>query len=400
MLPLEGIKIIDLTRLLPGEYCTLILADFGAEVIKVEDTQRGDYARWEHPLFSDTMIDDTISAYFAILNRNKKSMKLNLKDPQGKNIFLKLVERADVVFESFRPGVMDRLGVGYADLSKVNPRIIYCALTGYGQDGPYRDLPGHDINYLAIAGILSMQGIKRGKPILSGIQVADLAGGAHMAIMGILLALMAREKTGFGQFIDISMLDGAVSLLAQHAGNFFGNGKEPRRGELNLNGGFACYNVYRAKDGKYLVLAALEDKFWAEFCRAVGREDLIAQQIVDLDEQEKIIEQLQEIFATRNCDDWVEFFKKYDTCVTAVKELKDAFIDPQVLHRKMVQKLTYSGKDGEKTIFQLGVPIKMSDTPGTIRTRPPKYGEHTAEILRDLGYSADEIGVFLQRGTC
>jgi len=255
------------------------------------------------------MIDDTISAYFAVLNRNKKSMKLNLKGTQGKNIFLKLVERADVVFESFRPGVMDRLGVGYADLRKVNPRIIYCALTGYGQDGPYRDLPGHDINYLAIAGILSMQGIKRGKPILSGIQVADLAGGAHMAIMGILLALMAREKTGFGQFVDISMLDGAVSLLAQHAGNFFGNGKEPRRGELNLNGGFACYNIYQAKDGKYMVLAALEDKFWAEFCRAVGREDLIAQHIADLDEQEKIIEEVQEIFATRNCDDWVDFFK-------------------------------------------------------------------------------------------
>lgn len=400
MHPLDDIKVLDLTRLLPGEYCSLMLADFGAEVIKIEDTGRGDYSRWVHPMICDTMIDDTISAYFMVLNRNKKSMKLNLKDPEGKAVFLKLAIDADVVLESFRPGVMDRLGVGYESLKKINPRIIYCALSGYGQDGPYKFLPGHDVNYLAIAGVLGMQGVRGGAPVMSGVQVADVCGGGQMSIQGILLALLARGKTGKGQFVDISMLDGAISLLAQHAGNFFGDGKEPRRAEMNLNGGYACYNIYRAGDGKYIVLAALEEKFWEQFCIAVHKENLIKEQYADSSRQLEIVAELQHLFEQKPCTEWVEYFQQYDTCVTAVNELKDAFADPQVLHRKMIQSFTYQSRHGEKTINQLGIPIKLSETPGSLRTGPPQYGEHTDEILACLGYTADKIEALHKKGVC
>jgi crotonobetainyl-CoA:carnitine CoA-transferase CaiB-like acyl-CoA transferase len=400
VLPLDGIKILDLTRLLPGEYCSLLLADFGADVIKVEDMGRGDYARWIHPMICDTMVEETISAYFMVLNRNKKSIRLNLKAPEGKEIFLKLAGECDVVLESFRPGVMEKLGVGYSTLSKINPGIIYCALSGYGQDGPYRDTPGHDINYLAIAGVLGMQGLSGGPPVLSGVQMADVCGGGQMSIAGILLALIARGRTGKGQFVDIAMLDGAVSLLAQHAGNFFGNGKEPRRGEMNLNGGYACFNIYRCKDGKYIVLAALEEKFWAEFCIGAGRENLIEEQYAELDRQKEIIAELQTFFGGKSCGEWIDYFKKFDTCVTAVNGLQEAFTDPQVLHRGMVRSFTYPGKDGDMTIRQLGIPIKLSMTPGTMRTGPPGFGEHTDEILSRLGYTAEEIESFHKNGIC
>jgi len=400
MHPLDGIKIIDLTRLLPGEYCSMMLADFGADVIKVEDTGRGDYGRWAHPMICDTMMEDSISAYFMVLNRNKKSMKLNLKSAAGKDIFLKLAKDADVVLESFRPGVMDRLGVGYEDLKKINPGIIYCALSGYGQDGPYKFMAGHDMNYLAIAGVLGMQGVRGGPPILSGVQMADVCGGGQMCIQGILLALLARVKNGKGQFVDISMLDGAVSLLAQHAGNFFGDGKEPRRGEMNLNGGYACINIYRAGDGKYIVLAALEEKFWEQFCIGIKRENLINDQFAGPERQLEIIAELQEIIGQKSCVEWIEYFKKFDTCITAVNELKDAFQDPQVLHRQMIRPFTYQSRDGEKTIQQLGIPIKLSETPGTLRMGPPRFGEHTDEILADLGYSAEEITSFHKNGIC
>lgn len=392
MLPLEGVKVLDLSRLLPGEFCSMLLGDFGAEIIKVEDTVRGDYCRWNDPMFTDTMMDDTISAYFAVLNRNKKSIKLNLKHPLGREALLKLAADADVVLESFRPGVMDRLGVGYDTLRDINPRIIYCAITGYGQNGPYRDKAGHDLNYLAIAGVLGMQGIRNGKPVMSGVQIADIGGGVLMAFSGILLALMARSQTGKGQLVDIAMLDGAVSWLAQHAGNFWGNGKEPRRGEMNLNGGHACYNVYRAKDGKYLALGSLEEKFWTEFCSAVGREDLVKDHLAGLERQAELIMEVQEIFEQKTSAEWVKLFENYDTCVTPVNELKDVFADPQVVHRKMVEKFTYRDKEGsEKTLYQLGIPIKLSDTPGSMRLGPPQYGEHTYEILTELGYSREAI---------
>lgn len=400
MLPLEGITVLDLTRLLPGPYCSQFLGDYGAEVIKIEDTANGDYCRWKHPLFTDAMLDDSLSAYFVALNRNKKSIKLNLKAEKGKEVFCKLAEKSDVILEGFRPGVMDNLGLGYNALKKINKRIIYCALTGYGQDGPYKDMAGHDINYLAIAGVLGMQGVKNGRPMLAGIQIADLAGGALMALIGILLAVLARKKTEEGQFVDISMLDGAVSLLAQHAGNYFGDGKEPRRGELNLNGGYACYNVYKAKDGRYMALGALEEKFWAEFCKAVNREDLIDKQLVSSDEQDTLMVEVQDIFSTKNSGEWLEYFKSYDTCVTLVNELKEVFQDKQVLHRNMYKKEPVFLHGQEKLVEVLGSPIKMSGSPAQFRTQPPKYGEHTRQILQELGYDKVEISKMFEAGVC
>ncbi len=400
MLPMEGITVLDLTRLLPGPYCSQFLGDYGACVIKVEDTAKGDYSRWKHSLFTDFVYDDSRSAYFVALNRNKKSIKLNLKAEKGKEVFRRLAEKSDVILEGFRPGVMDNLGLGYDALKAINKRIIYCALTGYGQDGPYKNVAGHDINYLAIAGVLGMQGIKNGRPMLAGIQIADLAGGALMALSGILLALLARQKTGEGQFVDIAMLDGAVSLLAQHAGNYFGDGREPRRGELNLNGGYACYNVYQAKDGRYIALGALEEKFWAEFCKAVQREDLIDRQLSGLDEQDALIKEVQDIFSTRNSGEWLEHFKKFDTCVTLVNELKEVFQDKQVLHRKMYLKEPICINGQEKFVEQVGTPIKMSATPAQCQGQPPKYGEHTRQILKDLGYDQAAIDEMSANGVC
>jgi crotonobetainyl-CoA:carnitine CoA-transferase CaiB-like acyl-CoA transferase len=245
-----------------------------------------------------------------------------------------------------------------------------------------------------------MQGVRNGPPIMSGVQMADVCGGGQMSFQGILLALLARGKTGKGQFVDISMLDAAVSLLAQHAGNFFGDGKEPRRSEINLNGGFACFNIYRTADGKYIVLAALEEKFWEQFCIAVKKENLIREQYADASRQLEIFAEIQQIFEQKPCAEWVEFFKKVDTCVTAVNNLKEAFEDPQVLHRKMIQTLTYESKDGKKAIKQLGIPIKLSETPGSLRTGPPRFGEHTDEILASLGYPAEKIEAFHKKGVC
>jgi crotonobetainyl-CoA:carnitine CoA-transferase CaiB-like acyl-CoA transferase len=267
--PLSGCLVLDLTRLLPGPYCTLLLADFGADVIKVEDPGLGDYARWNEPKVGED------SAFFSSLNRNKKSVTLNLKTAEGKELFLRLVEQADILVESFRPGVMDRLGLGYATLKTVNPRLIYSAITGYGQDGPYAGYPGHDINYLSYAGMLELQGERNQKPTPPVVQVADLGGGALMAAVGILLAMQARQQTGEGQFVDISMTDGVISWLQTILPNYLANNELPKRGEMTLSGEKACYAVYETADGRYIAVGALEAKFWQEFCLGIGRPDFV-----------------------------------------------------------------------------------------------------------------------------
>lgn len=269
-----GLRLLDLSRLLPGPYCSLLFADLGAEVIKVEEPGLGDYARSNLPHYGKT----GVGAAYLMLNRNKKSLALNLKADAGKAIFRRLIRTADVLLESFRPGVMDRLGLGWEALRGENPGLVYCALSGYGQDGPYRNLVGHDINYMGYAGALAITGPRGGPPLMPGVQVADIGGGALMAAFAIAAALHHRARAGQGQFLDVSMTDGVVSWLANHYGPFFATGQLPVRGEERLNGGWVCYQIYETADGKHLTLGALEPKFWANLCALLRREDLIPHQ--------------------------------------------------------------------------------------------------------------------------
>jgi len=384
MRPLEGIKILDLTRLLPGPYGTMLLGDLGAEVIKIEEPERGDYARWNPPQIN------RVGSRHLLLNRNKKSLTLNLKAPEGKAVLRRMVEQgADVLIEQFRPGVMERLGVGYKDLEKVNPRIIYCSLTGYGQDGPYRDLAGHDLNYIGIAGVLGLTGQKGGSPVIPGIQIADLIGGGLYAVIGILSALMARQKTGRGQYVDISMLDGVVSLLPDSAALYFAEGKAPRAGERRLGGGLPQYQVYQTQDGKYLAVGALEEKFWANLSRLIGRPEWAEKIPRELEPRcEEIQKEMARLFQTKTQKEWLDLLMHEDTCVTAVQSLDEVFADPQVRSRQMLVETTHP-KAGR--VRQIGVPIKFSETPGEIRIPAPEIGEHTEEILGELGFAQEEI---------
>ena len=385
MMALKDIRIIDLTWLLP--YTTL-LADLGAEVIKVEEPIQGDYSRWVPPFIGDQ------GSYFTLVHRNKKSLTLNLKSEKGREIFYKLAEKSDVVIESFRPGVVKRLGVDYESIKKINPRIIYCSISGYGQDGPYREFPGHDVNYIAIGGILGLTGKPEGPPIIPGSQIADLGGGCSLATIAILAALIARQKTGGGQYIDISMTDGVVSWLTIPASFHFA-GVPVGRGELPVLGGFPCYNVYECEDGKYISVGCLEERFWANLCRALGKEEYIGHQWATGEKRDEIFSALNSIFRTKARDEWFKILAKADVCAAPVYSLDEVFKDPQVLYRKMMVEIEHptAGK-----IKQLGIPIKFSETPGEIRAPAPLLGQHTNELLLWLGYTDKEIDEMKRSG--
>jgi crotonobetainyl-CoA:carnitine CoA-transferase CaiB-like acyl-CoA transferase len=392
-LPLESIKVLDLSRLLPGGFCSLLMADFGADVLKVEDTGMGDYIRWSPPYYEGAE-QGANSAMFLSLNRGKRSIRVNLKTEEGRDVLLRLVRDADVLLESFRPGVLDRLGVGYERLREENPRLVYCAITGYGQDGPMRDRSGHDMNYLGLVGLLGLTGDRGGPPVQAAGQIADLGGGALMAAFGIMAALRERDRSGEGQFVDVSMADGSLSWLAMVAARYFCEDEAPERGDPELAGSLVCYRPYECADG-WVTLGALEPKFWQNWCRGVGREDLIAKQFERPGSEAHA--QVQEVFRSRTRDEWEGFASEHDCCLEPVLGLDEALDSELVRARGMVAELDQPG--ARKPVRLLGVPVKLSRTPGDPARAPgPGLGEHTAEVLRDAGYDDDAIARLVEAG--
>jgi alpha-methylacyl-CoA racemase len=394
-LPLSDVKVLDLTRLLPGGFCSLLLADLGAEVLKVEDTGMGDYIRWSPPYYGDEEHGElgTRSALYLALNRGKRSIRLDLKSEGGREALLRLVERYDVVLDGFRPGVLDRLGVGYERMREANPAIVSCAITGYGQDGPYTQRAGHDMNYLGLVGLLGLTGSKDGPPVQSGGQIADIGGGALMAAFGVMAALHERRRSGEGQMVDISMADGALSWLALVAGRWFCDGEVPRRGEQQLAGGLLCYYPYEAADRGWITCGALEPKFWAAFCNGVGHPELIEKQFEAPGSD--AWREVREIFLGRTRDEWQEFNDEHDCCIEPVLELDEALASELVQAREMITSIEQPGMG---TVNQLGLPVKMSRTPGDPTRPAPAFGEHTTEVLRETGYSEEEIAAMIESG--
>lgn len=370
MKPLDGLIVLDVTRLLPGAIATLTLSDFGAEVIKIEQPGVGDPAR-------DM---DGSGRLFAMTNAGKKSVAINLKTQQGKDIFRLLSDKADVLVESFRPGVMERLGLGCDVLSKRNPRLIYAAISGFGQTGAYAGIAGHDINYVAASGLLHyLRTADGGTPAIPPIQIADLAGGSNQAIIGILLALEARHKTGAGQMVDISMSDGLCSLLAVALSASPG-GEQPTAVEL-LSGAYACYSLYPARNGRWIAVGALESKFWANLCRELGCEQWIDRQFAAINMQSEMKAELSRIFATREAEEWFELFRDKDCCTMPVRTVDEAF-DSGVFRERRV---------GLR-------PLLSRISASNIQTRAPGLGEHSVEVLKNAGVRVDELESLMRRG--
>lgn len=376
---LQGIRVLDLSRLLPGPYCSMILADHGAEVIAVESRKfQGD------------------GLFFNDLNRNKRHMSLDLKNEKGLKIFFQLAEKADVIIEGFRPGVVKRLGVDYDSVKKVNPSVIYCSITGYGQRGPLADRVGHDINYLAQAGILDLIGPADGAPTVPAVQLADIAGGSLQSVIGILMALYAREKhpERLGQYIDIAMADGMIGF---HALPYFlakQTGTVQKRSDTMLSHRYGCYNTYETADGRYVAIGAVENRFWKKLCEVLGRPEYGKVQY-DENVREEIIAWLRETFLQEPLSRWDSLLSGIEVCYAPVQTMEEVFRDEHFRGRLMVMKK--ENCDGRDEVT-LGVPVKLDGTPGSIRTEPEEFGEGTAEILHELGYGENEIEELYRSG--
>ena len=364
MSALTGLRLLDLSRQLPGPFCSTVLGDLGMDVLCIAAP------------------NDPFATGIPFLARNKRHMTLNLKSDAGREVFLRLADRADVVLEGFRPGVMARLGVDYATLAARNPRIIYCAITGYGQDGPYRDRVGHDVNYLGFAGVLNYIGTPDGPPVIPGVQIADIGAGSLMAAVGILSAVIARERTGRGQQIDVAMLDGAIAwnvyhiLLAQLAG------RPPVRAEAQLTGRYPCYAVYETRDGRHVTVGAYEGHFWATLCHHFGREDFVGAQW-DEGRREEMLAFFRARFREKTLAEWMAELGEKEICFGPVATLDEVQKDPQVRHRRMLVDMPGGPAPAP--------PIKLSDTPAAIRTPPPAFGADTDAVLAELGYPAGEV---------
>ncbi len=388
--PLHDVRILDLTRLLPGGYATLLMADLGADVVKVEEPGKGDYIRWTPPMVGAN------SASHVALNRNKRSVTLDLKKEEGKSLFLRLVRSFDVVIESFRPGVMDRLDLGWDRLRTEKPALIYCAITGFGQDGPRARVAGHDVNYMGYAGALSIMGEEDRRLVIPGLQIGDLAGGGMAAVISVLSALHRRAVTGQGALCDVSMTDGVFSWLSIHAAQFLATKQIPERELMPLSGAYPCYRVYPAADG-WLSVGALEPQFWSALCEALGRPDLEGAAFAVGERRQEVIDELDALFATRTRAQWVESFAGRDVCVGPVNDFTEAFEDEQIKARGMIVEGELEGNGAWRFV---GNPIKISDheQPELVRRPPPGLGEHTDELLAEIGLADSEIRQLRQNG--
>ncbi len=373
---LEGIRVLDLTRLLPGPFCTMLLADMGADVVKVEEPGRGDYMRAYPPLREGQSI------VFNAINRNKRSITLNLKSEAGRTALLRLAARADVVVEGNRPGVMDRLGLGWATLCSHNPKLVLCSITGFGQTGPWAQRAGHDLNYMAIAGALGLNAERGGDPHPLGVQVADIGAGAQGAATAILGALLDVARGGEGRHLDVSMTDGALSWLAVPIAQMIAeDGGAAGRGDLRLTGRYACYRVYRTKDGGYYSVGALEPKFWQELCDAFGRPDLVARQYDEGAAQAALQREVELIFATRTRDEWQALLGDRDVCCEPVLELDEVLRHPHVAARGLVV--------NTPTGTELAPAVRLEED--WRRLPAPGLGEHTVELLAEVGIEGEEL---------
>ena len=372
--PLAGIRVLDLSRLLPGPFCSLLLADLGAEVIKIEDLEGGDYIRAWPPFI------DGQSAYFLALNAGQKSVALNLKAPAGRELFLKLASTAGVVLESFRPGTVDRLGIGYGAVRETNPRVVYCSISSFGQDGPDRDRAGHDLNFLARSGILGSCGRAGALPAIPPVQIADLSSALYAAA-GILAYLREADRTGHGRHLDIGMLDSALAWMVMPVAEYSAGARE-ELGRMPLTGKYPCYNVYRTKDGRAVCLAALEPKFWSAFCRTIAREDLLPLQFSAKPEDHALFE---EIFAGRTAGEWAAFLKGTDFCCEVVPTLGEVLEDSQIRHRGLV----IPPAPGAPAVIRVGHPLR--DAAAVDAGACPGHGQHTAEVLGELGITGARL---------
>jgi len=382
-------QVLDLAPVLPGGLCTQILADLGAEVIKIENPGGGDGFRSTPPLLGND------GSYFHILNRNKKSVTLNVKAPEGRDIFCRLAATTDVIIENTRPGAMKTIGLGYEDMTCLNPRIIYCSLTGFGQTGPYRDRPAHDINILAVSGILDLLGEQGRAPIVPAVMIAGAGGGGLQAALGILAALLRRERTGKGQYLDVALLDGLSPFLALMMSEYLARSEAPARGEARLGGGYACYNVYETKDRKFLAIGCLEDKFWQELCRCLGKENLSADLHAPLSRQEEMIAEFRDVFRKKNREEWLAILGRHDICFAPVNSLPEALADPQIRARGLWFQIPHPAVGD---IPQQAFPIRFSADQPERHDPPPLLGQHTDEVLARLGYNPADIAGMQARG--
>jgi crotonobetainyl-CoA:carnitine CoA-transferase CaiB-like acyl-CoA transferase len=389
VLPLDHIRVLDLTRLAPGPHCTMILADLGADVIRIEEPGGGRRAQMERARLSeDELAEERRLRAFNALDRNKRSVALDLKRPAAKEAFYDLARTADVVVEGYRPGVAARLGVDYETLAALNPRIVYCSISGYGQDGPYRSVVGHDINYVAMSGALSMIGAAGGPPAIPSNLLGDYGGGGMHAAAGIMAALIARERTGRGQYVDIAMTEGVMTLAAQALSLTLATGEPVLRGRHRLTGGAPHYNVYACKDGGYIAIGANEPWFFDTLVRELGGEEWAGRIGVEGTERDELFAFFHRAFAERTRDEWWERLKEKDVCVAPVYTLKEAAADPHVRARGMIVELPH---EEFGVVEQVGISIKLSDTPGAVRHAAHANGEDTEAVLREFGWSQERI---------